>query len=235
MFMYILVINLLFMSIITALSYINKKISPILIEIAEMEIRNISNIVINRALLEQLELGIDVENLFIVIKNDDGEIQTVDFNPVVVNKVLNIMTSKVYSNLKAISSGNLESIKFKDVLNLDENNLKKGIVYEVPIGRIFDNAFLANLGPKIPVRLNLVGDVISNIKTNITPYGINNALIEVLVYIELREQIHIPFTSKLVTISSNIPIAIKMIQGNVPNYYGGGLSKESNIFSIPIE
>jgi len=38
---------------------------------------------------------------------------------------------------------------------------------------------LSNLGPKIPVKFDLVGEVIINIETKITNYGINNAMMEI--------------------------------------------------------
>jgi sporulation protein YunB len=233
---YIIVIILVFMSIITGLSYINKKVSPILLNRAEEETKNLSNMIINKALIEQLSEGIDIENLFTIIQNKDGEIQTVDFNSIVVNKVLSTTTSVVQKNLKAIEKGDLKSIQYKDSIEVDDENLKKGIIYEIPIGVITNNAFLSNLGPRIPVKINIIGNVISTIKTNITPYGINNALVEVLVHIEVSEQVNIPFTSKNTVVSTDIPVAVKLIQGKVPTYYGSnGLTKESNIFSIPIE
>ena len=52
---------------------------------------------------------------------------------------------------------------------------------------------------------------------------------------DVTEQINVPFISKRVTVTSDIPVALKVIQGSVPKYYGGTLSKQSNIFSIPIE
>ena len=91
------------------------------------------------------------------------------------------------------------------------------------------------LGPKIPVRLNIVGDITSNIKTKVTNYGINNALVEVFINMQIDEQVILPFSSKKISITNDIPVAIKMIQGTVPNYYFNGLEQESPIVSLPIE
>ena len=43
-----------------------------------------------------------------------------------------------------------------------------------------------------------------------------------------------PLKSK-VSIKQKVPIAIKIINGNVPKYYGGSFSDSSNIYSIPME
>lgn len=236
--LYVVVIILVFMSIILGLGYLNKKISPILLNYAELETRKLSNIIINRALTKQLASGIDIENLFNIIQNKDGEIQTVDFNAAIVNKVLNTTTSIIQINLKAIQEGRVDFAELPEDINadFDKEKLKRGIVYEIPIGVVTGNAFLSNLGPKIPVKLNIIGDVMSNIRTQIQAYGINNALIEVFVHIEITEQVNIPLMSKRVTVSSDIPIAVKLIQGKVPTYFSNnGITKDSNIFSIPME
>lgn len=102
-------------------------------------------------------------------------------------------------------------------------------------GVISSNSLLSNLGPKIPVKFDLVGEVISNIETKITNYGINNAMMEISVNIELSEQVILTFVSKKIVYNVNIPIAIKLIQGTVPNYYFNGLSRNSPNVFIPME
>ncbi len=105
----------------------------------------------------------------------------------------------------------------------------------MPSGIVTNNALLSNLGPKIPVKFELVGDVISNIDTKITNYGINNAMIEISVNVQLNEQIILPFISKRISYTTNIPIAIKLIQGTIPNYYFNGMNKSSPNVFIPVE
>ena len=47
------------------------------------------------------------------------------------------------------------------------------------MGIITNNALLSNLGPKVPVKINLVGNVISNVGTKVENYGINSIMVEV--------------------------------------------------------
>lgn len=221
---------------IIVLKIISIRVSPILMNYAELETKKLSSIVINRAVNKQLANGMNIDEMFNIIKNDNGEIATIDFNPAIVNKVLNTTTNVVLINLKAIEEGNIDFIELPDILiSNDKDKLKNGIIYEIPLGTITNSGFLSNLGPKIPIKLNIIGSVESNIKTNIKEYGINNALVEIYIRISVTEQINVPFISKRVTVTSDIPVALKVIQGSVPKYYGGTLSKQSNIFSIPIE
>jgi len=232
----ILVIIFLFLSIIMALVYINSKLSPILLDFAELETSKLANLIINRAVTKQIANGIEIEKLFSTIQNSAGEIQTIDFNPTVVNKVLNMTTNAVQSSLKAVEQGNIEMIEVPDdvLVEYDKKKLKRGIVFEIPLGAVTENAFLSNLGPRVPVKLNLIGSVASNINTKINQYGINNALIEVYVKIQVTEKINLPLSSKNITVSSDIPIAMKIIEGKIPSYYSSsGLNQSSPILTLP--
>lgn len=234
----ILMITLLLciIGVIFFLNHINQKLTPILLETAELEINKFSTIVVNKAIAQVLEDKINTEDLFDTIISNNGEIQTVDFNPIIVNQVLNIATSVVQNNLKLLEEGNLDTIGIYD-MDLPENrikDLKKGIITKIPMGVITGNSILSNLGPSIPIRLHYIGDVNSNITTEITSYGINNALIKIGVKLEMTAQIILPFLTDKIVLDCNIPLAIKMIQGSVPSYYGGGFVKDSALYSIPL-
>ena len=165
---------------------------------AEMELKKFSTLVINKAISKQLSDDMDITELFLITKDSTGEIKTIDFNPLIVNKLLTLITNTVQLNLKKIEEGNVEELNIPDsvTIDYDEAKLKKGIIFEIPSGIVFNNAMLSNIGPKIPVKLNLVGDIVSNVNTRVTNYGINNALIEVSINMSVTEQVILPFASK---------------------------------------
>ena len=113
------------------------------------------------------------------------------------------------------------------LMTLNKKNSKKGVFYEIPIGVVFNNPLLSNLGPKIPVKFTLMGEVISNVETQITNYGINNALLQTNINIKLTEKVLLPISSKEINVEYNIPISLKMIQGAIPNYYFNGIESKS--------
>jgi len=228
----------LLMMMMMLLMYFNNKVLPILFNFAELETIKLANLIINRAINKQVASEMNLDNLFTTVQDKEGVIQTIDFNPTIVNRVLGTTTNIVQLHLKAIEQGDIDLIEIPDniLVEYDKENLRKGIIYEVPLLAATRNAFLSNIGPKIPVKLNLVGSVISNIKTQIKQYGINNALVEVYIQIEVTEQVNLPFMSKRVPIKTDIPVALKVIQGQVPLYYqGNGLEKNSSILALPIE
>ena len=224
---------LVFIIIILLFKIINERINPILFDYATLESRKFASIIINKAIEKNVATDLIIEDLYIVSKKENNEITSVDFNPAIVNKVLTKVTSSVQMNLKNLEEGNLDLLEASDdvLIYYDKENLKKGIIFRIPSGIVFNNSLLTNIGPKIPVRFTLVGDVLSGINTKVTNYGINNALLEVSVNIKLTLKVMLPISTKEVNVETNVPIAIKMIQGNVPNYYSNGLNSN---FSIPL-
>lgn len=226
---------LLIITILFCFKIINKKIKPILLNIAESETKKLATLVINDAVSKQLASNLTVDNLFNMTTDNNGNITSIDFNSVIVNKVLTTTTSTAILNIKYIEEGKVEMLELPDsvIVSYDEDDLEKGIVYYIPAGVIFGNTILANVGPKIPVKFSLIGSVTSSINTKITNYGINNALIEVYVDLSIDLEVILPLMSKNIVITTSIPVAIKLIQGNIPEYYSSTLSSPS--LSVPIE
>ena len=65
-------------------------------------------------------------------------------------------------------------------------------------------------------------------KTNIKEYGINNALLEVSILVEVNMRVNLPFVSDNISISSSLPVSVKLIQGTIPDFYNGMLQSSSN-------
>ena len=195
---FILIIVLLIIMLIIVFNFINLKVNPILLDYAQMEARKIASIIINDAVKQNITDDIDIEELFIITKDSNNEVKTIDFNPIIVNQILTETTILVQNNLRYLEQGKIESLNLANnaLIDYNQDKLKQGIIYEIPSGIIFGNSFLANLGPKIPVRFSLVGDIIGYINTNVTDYGINNALIEVNIVLELSEQVILPFVTE---------------------------------------
>ncbi|MCX8002283.1 MULTISPECIES: sporulation protein YunB [Anoxybacillus] len=232
---YIFLITFVFFIISTvgSLWFINRGIEPTLMAIAEKETRRLANLVINNAISQQIaEDDFNVENFIKIEKDGQGKISAIDFNATVVNRVLAKTTNRVQRNLKAASEGKLSALEFPDVQV--ETEKEKGIIYYIPLGQATNNVLLGNLGPRIPVRFYVIGDVHSDVNKNIRPFGINNALIEIAIHIEVNVQIIIPFATKTATIQNDIPVAIQIIQGEVPQFYNQGGDGNTSI-ELPIE
>ena len=75
----------------------------------------------------------------------------------------------------------------------------------------------------LKINLKIIGNVTSGIKSEVKEYGINNSLITISVEISVELLVILPISSDYVSITNYVPILVKIIQGNVPEIYGGNL------------
>ncbi|WLR44309.1 sporulation protein YunB [Bacillus carboniphilus] len=223
-FRYVFLLSFVFFIFSTAagLWVINKGIEPTLKSIAVTETRRIAKIVINNAINKQINEEVDVEELIVVETDESGKLMTVDFNAQTITRFQAMITQKVLKNLREAEKGNMDVLEIPDIeIQKEGQSQEEGIIYHIPLGQATNNALLGNLGPKVPVRFYVIGDAISDVNKTVTPYGINNALIEIDVEVEVNVQVVIPFATERITVSDSIPIAIRSIQGEVPDFYNG--------------
>lgn len=203
------------------LSFFSKKMTPIMLSYAESKATKLATLLITQAVNGEVFHTMDVDDLVVTNKDSNGIIKEVDINPIYANKLLNMITNYVQEYIEKVENGDIDSLGVSDTIfsSYDIHKLKQGIIYEIPSGVIFDNSLLSNLGPKIPVRINLIGDVETDIKTEITNYGINNVFFKVIAYVEVKMKVLLPFASSSLVASTNIPLVMKIIGGDVPDFY----------------
>lgn len=228
---------IVFVIIITYIfiNYCGNKVLPIIMKEAQIDSKKMAIVIIKNSLNDEVLSTLD-DDMYTVIQNKNGEIQTIDFNPIIVNKFLSKTTNVVSENLKKLEKGKIDDLTFINADDYNIKNLKNGVISEIPMGIITNNVLLSNLGPKVPVKINMIGNVVSSVETKVSNYGINSALIEVFAKVEVTEEVIIPFQTKTIKIVNDVPVAIKVINGSVPDYYSNGkLNESSNILSVPIE
>ncbi len=202
-----------------------------LLDISKSEITRVTYEFITEKLNQKVFSEKNMEDILMIEKNDQEEIIYVDFNLadayILLDEISNILTD----SFKNLESGNV-SVAY---LDSDLSHELGSMVLSIPIGNSFNHLYFYNFGPKIPVRINFIGSVLTNLKTKVTDYGLNNALVEMFAYIEFKTQIMSPIEIEEITLKYEAVIASMMIEGEVPNFYGGTIEKESSIYSKEIE
>lgn len=210
------------------LNILNKRAIPILANYMEVQTKRMGIEVLRNTGSEELNKLLKNNKYYEIVKNNDGEIESINFDTTILNEALIIVSKNVRKKLNELEEGkNLPSEMFYNNLN---KKIKNKIVYMVPIGIVFNNAFLYNLGPKIPVKIEYSGNVGLDVKTSVKAYGVNSALIEVYVYVEVTQRTILPFTSKDTKLTSKIPIVLKVVKGSVSNY----ISNNNPSYSLPL-
>ena len=188
------------------------KSEKILFEYANNKSIQISSFLINKALYEVTYNN--KYNSFMKLSKINGEVVDVTLDNKKVNELLYLINDNIFNNINLLEKGKYNNLNIE---YLDNNSF----IFNVPLGVIYDIPILVGMGPKIPFKLDIIGNTNNQIYTNIKDYGINNSIIEVILKINLNIQVILPFTTKSIENNKEIPIDTKIIEGKVPTYYGG--------------
>ena len=187
--------------------YISNKVMPNLLIYSENIVKEEGITLVSENITDKVIIILDKEDLFYIDKDNEGNIESIDYNSKVVNEIIKESSEVVQDNFN----------KYKT-----ENN---NIIAYVPIFSGSNNIFLENLGPKVPIKLVLDGNVITSLETNVKEYGYNSALIEISIRIEANVEVILPFKTKKEKIVNNIPISIKIVQGNINSIFTDNVLK----------
>ncbi len=214
------------------LEVLGKSLNQQLFEYATFESERLIKNVINYSLNDLLSENLD-SDLFTITKNDKGEIEILDYNTKEVNRILKEINKQIQNDLLQLEEGQINDFPIADTFKSGKFSKKKsGIICEVPLGSLRNNALYSNFGPSVPIRMNFIGSISSNLVTNITPYGYNSLVVEVNVSIEVDTKITLPTATKSTKINYQLPLSLKIIQGIIPQYYyEKGLEKSSSIYT----
>ena len=138
------------------------------------------------------------EEIYNVVRNNVGEIEMIDYNSATLNKAIQKISQSISSEI--------------------DKKFKKNTI-SIPLGVITKNPILSNYGPNLKVKIKALGESKASVKVNVKDYGINNALIEVVLIIQTKVKIILPIISDDIVISQEIPISYKIINAKVPDYF----------------
>ena len=147
----------------------------------------------------------EVNDILYIDKNKSNEIVYLDYDIDKTYKLLN---------------------KYIDSLKKDNSKSK---ILTVPFFIASDNIIISSLGPKIKFKYEIIDNVKGKIKTKVTDFGVNNALVEMYFELEIGYLVVIPMNKKESVLKTEILISSKIINGKVPTFYGKNIFKESGV------
>lgn len=209
---FIIIIILIILSLLLK-KYVSVK--PLIIAYSEMEANKLATVIINAAILKENT----EEKINDIYKINDTAITNISYDTKELNKILANITLKIQNYFGAIESGNIDDIGIDILDKYNYNNLKKGPIIYIPMGYLTGSPFLANVGPKVPLKITLIGDVQTDIKTEVKDYGLNNALLKIYIRVEVVTQSIFPLVSSIQTTIVEYPVVLKIIEGKVPSFY----------------
>lgn len=189
--------------------------------IENIVIKNVNKNVYNSVfvIFGREELGSEeLLNVINLNKNNDGEVISIDYKLDIAYDVLTDCMNSLYHEITMLDMDSL----YKSGVNN---------IYYLPLGLIYNNVLLDNLGFKIPCKINFISDIDMGFKTKVKNYGVNNLLVELYMVIDIKSFIMSPSTYKEFGETYEIIVASKIVMGRIPMYFGDSMEKSSSIVS----
>lgn len=233
---YVLLVTtvIFFIIIICSLWLIDKGIRPALMDIAELKTTEFATRTINSAVKSTEQMNFD--DLIAMEMDNSGNVATLGWNSEVVNEALRTATDRAEYFLYGMNKGeqidvddpNMKPIEFGD--SVGDLAAKDPTVVEVPLGQATGNTVLANLGPRVPIHFEIVGNLQSDVVHEVKEFGVNAALFEIYIPVTVNMQIVIPFSTTTTEISTKVFVDSRVIMGEVPDFFSDGKSDTSVTF-----
>ena len=178
-------------------------------------VTNIVNDSVNKVLEENIG-----NDLFIITRNSDGKVELLEYNTQKVNSIIKLINKNIKDQLIKLEEGKISDFDIANGFKIGKYaSVKKGVICEISLGSLKNNAFYSNYGPYIPIKMTFQGSVNSRIETKLTSYGFNSLVIEVFLVSEVEQRISLPISSEQNKITIEAPLTLKIIQGLVPEQY----------------
>ncbi|HLQ70720.1 MAG TPA: sporulation protein YunB [Bacillota bacterium] len=225
-YVFVLTTIIFIVVMIGSLWLIDRGIRPALLDIAELKTTEFATRTINSAVKSTEEISFD--DLVDMEMDSNGNVATLGWNSESVNRALRKATERAEYFLYGMNKGEqfdvddptLQPVEFGDTVgDLASND---PTVVEIPIGQATGNTVLANLGPKVPVHFEIVGSLQSDVVHEVKEFGVNAALIEIYIPVEVDMQIVVPFSTTTAEVSTRVFVDSRVIMGDVPEFYSDG-------------
>ncbi len=225
-----LIVILIIVAFFLLFQWFNSKVSPKLIYIAQ---KNLDKYV--EGIASDFQIFLDesqeYQDFLEVVLNQMGEIQSVDYQMEKIYSLASQLTEYIEQSLKRANKQQMIPYSKSDFLNDQEDTL----ILDMPLGLVSNSPFLVNLGPKIPVVIHFINSVFTNVRTRLTNYGINNAMIEVYLNVTISYEVLLPITKEEHQKDYELLIDSKLIQGKVPDWYSKPYETQSAFFELPFK
>ena len=176
--------------------FVLQAIKPIMEQQCKSMAKSISTKICNAEATEVMK-RYQYEDLFIITKDDEGNVKMVGTNVITINEIISDIP-----------------IRIQEQLEKSENNN-----FDIKLGSFLGSNLFAGRGPNINIKMEVVGSLDTDLRSEFTSAGINQTLHRVYLEIKCNVVILTPFETIEDEIFNQVLLAEGVIIGNVPNSY----------------
>ncbi len=179
---------------------IDNAVRPSILSLTEARLRAIGVKSLNEAVQQTVGNGVVYTDLINIVKDNEGKITLISANTTQMNNL-------------AAKTANCAQDK---IINIGEQGIS------IPIGTVIGGQLLTGRGPSINVKIEPVGSVVTEFKTEFEDAGINQTRHKIYIVLTATVRIVVGNAAQSVDISSQVLISDTIIIGDVPqNYFQG--------------
>lgn len=171
-----------------------KRILPTVLNIGEIKIKSEAIKIINEESVNVYSENFKYDDIIDIEKDAEGNITMIRADTV----KQNYLASQV-------------------VLKCDEKLSEMGdLGVKVPLGYLTNNVMFYNMGPKITVKMQQIGNITTSYESAFESAGINQTRHKIYLNLNATMRVIVPFNSKDVEVSCQIPVLDTVIVGKIP-------------------
>lgn len=200
---------ILILLIISKLSF--DYINPMFESLCYLRAKSVAAQIVNQKTKESIE-NIDYNDLITIVRDNNGSISMVKANVLAINRISAELTIDIQDGLQ---------------------NAKETVIY-IPFGSVLGNQVLSNMGPNIPVKINPMGLVTTDFKSQFEASGINQTIHRIYLYTVCKVNIVTPIKTITNEITSEVMVAESVIVGPVPDSYYNleGMQERNDVLEV---
>lgn len=168
----------------------------------DSKVRNYAEGLIAESIEERLLNELNDGNLFIENYDSNGNVSYAYIDSYKINKIRN------------------DVILYTDEAINEINDHQDFGYIEVPLGYFFGIKYFLADGVRVPIDLEVIGNQDVELDMQTLSKGINTTIVQINLNIDIHIQVVIPFQSNITTTSTIIPLAIQIMNNDIPYYLG---------------
>ena len=192
---FIVIIIALFIVFNLLLTLFDKKVMPSVLNISETMMRSEAVKTINAVSVEVFDEEASKKDVVKIERDKNNKINSISADTILLNKLSSEISIRCNERLEELGA--------------------KGI--EVPLGWMTDKSVYYNLGPKITIEMEPLGNIESSYESVFESAGINQTRHKIYLNVKAKIKIIIPMYTKELEVDAQIPLSETIIVGEIPD------------------
>lgn len=177
------------------LGFFNNRVMPSIIETATMMAKSQTLDIINKKSVDILSQEFKYDQMIKIEKDKDGNIILVQSDSIKLNYIAAELATECNKELS------------------DMNNA----TIKVPFGWLSNKSAFYNIGPKITVEIQPIGNISTNYESKFESAGINQTRHKIYLNVVAKIRLKLPLQNQDIEVSTQIPVSDTIIVGKIPN------------------